>query len=169
MTSVTPDSAISRIGRRIETGLLVVLLGAMIALAATQIVLRNVFESGLVWADPLLRIFVLWVAMIGGMAASRDQRHISIDVLTRFMKPRVVAITAVVVSLFVAGFCGLAAASTYVMVREAYDYGDIGLVGQPAWLFQSIMPFGFALMAWRFICHAGRNALLVSGRKGSGQ
>ena len=167
MSAEPPASTLQRLGRRLETGALVVLLCSMIGLAATQIILRNVFESGLVWADPLLRIMVLWLAVIGGLAASRDQRHISIDVLTRFLRPRAAAVVAVIVSLVVAGVCGLVSASSYVMVKEAFDYQDIGLWGQPAWMFQAILPLGFALMTWRYLCHAGRNLLTVFTQGGT--
>jgi len=37
-----------------------------------------------VWADPLLRIMVLWLGMIGATVASRDNRHIHIDLVSHF-------------------------------------------------------------------------------------
>ena len=37
--------------RRIEDGLLVIILCVMVFLAASQIVLRNVFDSGIFWGD----------------------------------------------------------------------------------------------------------------------
>lgn len=163
MSAERRESIAQQLGRRLETGVLVLLLCSMIGLATTQIVLRNIFESGLVWADPLLRIMVLWLAVVGGLAASRDQRHISIDVLTRFLKPRNAAVAAVTVSLVVALVCAMVSASSFVMVKEAYDYKDVGLLGLPAWVFQAILPVGFALMAWRYLCHAGRNLLAALG------
>jgi TRAP-type C4-dicarboxylate transport system permease small subunit len=52
--------------RRLITGLsrledltLVTILAAMILFAIGQVVLRNIWGSGFVWADPLLRILVL--------------------------------------------------------------------------------------------------------------
>jgi TRAP-type C4-dicarboxylate transport system permease small subunit len=59
----------------------------MISLAFAQIVLRNGFDGGIVWADSLLRIMVLWIALIGAVVASRDQRHINIDLISRFLPP----------------------------------------------------------------------------------
>ena len=47
-----------RLLHRFEDSLLALLLSAMIALACTQIVLRNVFEASLLWVDPLLRVMV---------------------------------------------------------------------------------------------------------------
>ena len=45
---------------RAEDALLVLLLSTMILLAGTQIVLRNMLDTGVVWIDPLLRVMVLW-------------------------------------------------------------------------------------------------------------
>ncbi len=71
---------------RAEDALLVLLLSTMIVLASTQILLRNLFDSGFVWIDPLLRVLVLWLGLIGATVATRNNRHIRIDLLTRFFK-----------------------------------------------------------------------------------
>ena len=55
----------------VENGLLVLLLTGMILLAMLQIVLRNGWDTGLSWADPTLRVAVLWVTLLGAMAATR--------------------------------------------------------------------------------------------------
>jgi len=49
---------------RLEDGLLSLLLLSMIGLAAAQIFMRNLFDYGFVWADPLLRIMVLWALLL---------------------------------------------------------------------------------------------------------
>ena len=56
---------------RAEDALLVILLTAMIVLACTQILLRNFFDSGIVWIDPLLRVMVLWLGLVGATVATR--------------------------------------------------------------------------------------------------
>ena len=88
-----------------ETGLLTLVLGAMILLAAAQIGLRNFFGGGFSWADESLRIMVLWVAMLGAVAASRDQRHVSIDALSRFLSPALRRWTRILINLFAAAVC----------------------------------------------------------------
>ena len=73
--------------RRIEDSTLVLLLMTMIGVAASQVVLRNFFDAGLYWGDSLVRVTVLWVALVGAMIASRDDSHIRIDLLSRLIKP----------------------------------------------------------------------------------
>ena len=76
-----------RLGRAVENLALTLLLTGMLLLAGAQILLRNVGEGGFPWADEALRIMVLWLAMLGGLAASRDNRHIAIDALALILPP----------------------------------------------------------------------------------
>ena len=57
------------------------LFTAILGLSTTQIVLRNFFASGLFWADELVRLLVLWLAVAGALAATRDRRHIAIELI----------------------------------------------------------------------------------------
>ncbi len=155
-TGVTPHAhgLAWRIGRWLEDAVLVLLLTAMISLAATQILLRNVFDSGLVWADELLRILVLWVGLAGALAASRDRNQIRIDVLSRFLGQRGRLIARVVTNLFTAAVCAVVAWHAFVFVGGSLEFGDTLLGNLPAWWFQLILPGGFFLMAWRYLVHA---------------
>jgi len=71
-----------RLVHRAEDALLVAMLALMIGVAVTQIVLRNGFDGGLLWGDAFLRVLVLWIGLTGALVASRDRRHINIDVIS---------------------------------------------------------------------------------------
>ena len=73
---------------RIEDGILVAILSLMIGLAALQIVLRNFFGAGIVWGDMLVRVLVLWIGLVGAMVAARQNKHISIDLVIRYLRER---------------------------------------------------------------------------------
>lgn len=137
-------------GKRAEDVLLVGVFAAMLLLAGTQILLRNVFDAGFAWIDPLLRVLVLWIGMLGAVAASRDDRHISIDVLSRLVPPRLLPWTKRVVALATTVVCALLAWQTFRFVRDEFAYSDVEVAGFPIWIWQSILPLGFALMTWRF-------------------
>lgn len=159
------SARLERWGRRAEDAVLALLLVAMILLASTQIVLRNLFDSGLVWADGLLRLMVLWLALIGAVAASRADRHISIDILSRFLPARARLASEVAVDAFTAAVCGLLAWHAWRFVADAREFGDTLLGDLPAWWFQLVLPVAFALMAWRYALYAGgRLVALASGR-----
>ena len=139
---------------RIETALMSVLLLGSIGLAAAQIVLRNLFSTSLFWADGLIRIAVLWLAMIGAMVASSAGRHIAIGIVPRYF-PEVWHRPARVVSMcFGALVAGILAWQTTRFVLDSARFSDTVLGGLPAWPFQVIMPLGFAVICARFLRHA---------------
>lgn len=141
-----------RIGRAVETFLLVVVLGAMITLAAGQIVLRNFWGIGFAWADEALRIMVLWVTMLGAVAASRDQRHVSIDALSRYLPPGLQRPVAALVRLFAGVVCLVLTWYSYTFVEGSRAAGDQMLGGAvPAWFIQLIIPVGFGLLGYRYL------------------
>ena len=72
--------------KRCEDALLVLLLLGMVSMAAGQVLLRNFFDSGVYWGDSAVRVMVLWVTMLGAMVASRDDSHIRIDLVGRFLE-----------------------------------------------------------------------------------
>lgn len=143
-----------RLGRWLEDAVLVLLLAGMIGLAATQILLRNVFDSGLVWADELLRILVLWVGLAGALAASRDRNQIRIDVLSRFLSDRARLVVQCLTDFFTASVCLVIAWHSLVFVRGSLEFGDTLLGNLPAWWFQVVLPAGFFLIGWRYLVHA---------------
>lgn len=138
------------LGRWLENALLSALLAGMISLGALQIALRWSSAGSLVWADEAVRMMVLWIAMVAGVAAAREDRHISIDVLSRFLSPRARVITAAVVDLFTAGVCVALAWYGWLMVRFAIEGEDVLLTGLPAWIFQAVIPVAFLLMGYRY-------------------
>ena len=157
---------LEKIGRFLEDATLVVMLCVLIGLAATQIFLRNVLDSGFVWADELLRLLVLWLALLGAVAASRDDKHIRIDVLSRFLSPKWKLAVTILLDAFTAFICGVVAWHAAGFVLEAYEYEDVLLGGLPAWPFQIILPIAFAWMAYRYAVFFFRR--IYSGFTGAG-
>ncbi len=134
----------------LENSLMVLLLTAMILLAVGQIILRNVWDMGLSWSDPLLRIMVLWVGLLGAMAASRQREHISIDVLSHYLPVAWKRISRLVTDLFSAAICGLISyhAARFVLMEK--EEGMIAFANVPAWWCEIIIPIAFGVMALRF-------------------
>lgn len=136
--------------RRVEDGVLVALLLGMIGIVVTQIVLRNLFEFGIVWGEILVRILVLWIGLAGGMVASRQGRHISIDLVARYLPSRAKSIANSVVSIFTAVVCALAAYYSLRFVHAEFQDGFMAFAWVPVWICEAIIPFGFGVIALRF-------------------
>ncbi len=136
-----------------ERGFLVLLFSLMIVLSFSQVVLRNAFSLGLVWADPLLRNAVLWLGFIGASLATQDDRHIKIDLAGRFLKPRAAALVGMVTDLFTLAVCLLLADAAMTFVSNEIEFRDtlvtIGGIEIPTWWSQVILPAGFLLIALR--------------------
>jgi len=157
-----PIQLINRTITFVENCLLALSLFVMIALAGTQIIMRNFWDSGLAWGDTSLSILVLWVGMLGAMVATREQNHISIDVLSRFLPPHLKGLNQILIDLFTAAVCGLLSYHSYRFVVMEYEDGTIAFESVPAWLCEAIIPFGFGLIALRsgFTCVAQTIALI---------
>lgn len=142
---------LERAGRFLETVLLVTLLSSLMLLAVGQIVLREIFSTGYVWADELVKLMVLWLAMVGSIAACRDNRHIRIDALSHVLPALVVAIVRVLVDIFAAVVCGIVAWQAWRYLQVEIEYQDTVLVNVPAWVAHSILPAAFLLISFRFV------------------
>jgi TRAP-type C4-dicarboxylate transport system permease small subunit len=161
------DSA-ARVSRAIETGFIVVLLGGLVVFATAQIVLRNFFSLGLTWSDGLIRLAVLWLALLGALAASRDGRHITMGAVTRWLPQRAQIGAGVSADLFAAVVSAVLARYAVSFVWDSREFGDTLLNGVPAWWLQAPMPIAFGLIAWQFLLRALRRLLhRLPGVKGA--
>lgn len=143
-------SPLLRVTRFIENSVMITLVSTMILVAGAQIVLRNLFDTGFGWSDPLLRIMVMWVGLVGAMAATRERRHITIDVLTRFLPARGKQVSGIITDMFSTLVCALLAWHSGLFVIDEYQGGSMAFSAVPAWACEAIMPLGFAVMALRF-------------------
>lgn len=135
---------------RVEDMLLAGILTATMLLAVWQILLRNLLGSGIVWGDVLVRILVLWIGMAGAMVATRQRKHISIDLVSRYLsettQKRIDSLTA----LFAATVCSIAAYYCFTFVQDEFAFGDIAFGQVPVWVCQAILPIAFSIIAARY-------------------
>lgn len=139
-----------RILHHIEDGLLVFILLTMITLAFSQIVMRNFFGTGIVLLDPILRIMVLWVGLLGALVASRQRKQISVDVLTRILPPTLKTLSFIITRTFAAIVSGIIAWHSWIFVYDEWMLGTKAFAMVPAWLAEIIIPFGFSVIALRY-------------------
>lgn len=142
---------LEKIGRVAEDAALVVLLGAMVTLAVAQIVLRQFFDAAIPGSDELIRLFVLWLAMVGSVAAARDNRHIRIDALSHVLPDRLVTLIRMVVDLFAAVVCAVIAWHAWRYLQIEIEYEETVLDNFPAWIAHAVVPAAFLLISYRFV------------------
>lgn len=131
-------------------GLLCLLLAAMICLACVQIVLRIFFHGGFLWADSLLRYMVLWSGMLGAVVATREGKHITIDVITYLAPDRTKSWIRLFVDLFSGSVAVVLTWAAIIFVRNEAQFGSTSLLNVPVWVWNMIFPLAFGLIALHF-------------------
>lgn len=157
--------SLDRVFYKIEYGLLVVFLGSMVILAFMQVVLRNFFGTGIVWADTIVRHLVLWSGFVGAALASSEERHISIDALTKFLSTRTRTIVLIITSSFAAVVCYYLATAAWTYVLEEQANGGDLVLSIPTWVALLIIPVGYLLLAFHFLIKAIENAVTTLAGK----
>ena len=145
-----------------ENTLIIVLVAVMVLMSFLQVILRN-FDAGLLWADIFLRHLVLWVGFIGASLATRDEKHISIDALSRLVPERSLPYVKLVVDAVTLFICVVLANAGYMFLGYEIEANTILFNDMPAWPFQLIIPLGFALIAFRFFLKILERLNLIFG------
>jgi C4-dicarboxylate transporter DctQ subunit len=135
---------------RFESGLLTVLLLALVSLGLVQILMRNFAGISLPWADGAMRAMVLWLAMIAGAIAAGKLKHIRIDIAERWLPPAARVWSHRVLMLATAGICLVMTWLSLSMVALEYEFRAVAFLNVPSWVVVFIVPVGFGLMAARF-------------------
>ncbi len=150
-------NSINIILAKIETVILILILLIMIFLAFLQVILRNLFSTSIFWGDTLLRHLVLWVAFIGASLATKENRHINIDALSRLLSKTTKRITTILVDLFSATVCFFLMRAAITFIKSEKEAASTLFAEIPVWIFQTIIAIGFGLMMLRFFIHALEN------------
>jgi TRAP-type C4-dicarboxylate transport system permease small subunit len=135
---------------RAEKFLIAATLSIMILLAFLQIILRNVFSTGISWGDSLVRYLVLWVGFIGASLASKEEKHITIEVFSRWFSGHGNRYLKGIPHLVSAIICGLLTFAAWTFVQNEAQMGGTTFLEIPVWIPQIIIPITFALMTLRF-------------------
>jgi len=94
---------------------------------------------------------VLWLALVGAITASRENKHIKIDLLMRWLSKPLQRLAALTTDIFTAIVTGVLAWHSWRFVQESRFYGDLLMGDWPAWIFQLILPVGFFLICCRYV------------------
>jgi TRAP-type C4-dicarboxylate transport system permease small subunit len=157
---------------RLEGWLLVLFLTAMVILTFLQVTLRALFIYGhahwanslmgqIDWAEPLVRLLVLWVSLVGASLVTGENRHIKIDLLSAFLPQRLSPYRELLLSTACAVITGFILNSSISYVRMEATFGGELFAGLPNWVGQLILPIGFSVIFLRFILKAVAEANTV--------
>jgi C4-dicarboxylate transporter DctM subunit len=149
--------ALSRAWRLAAEGenlVLVIALAAMLLLPVTEILLRNIFKTGISGSSAIVQHLTLIVGMLGGAIAARDRRLLALSPVQKLLKGRALAAAHVFSSGFAATICFFLSLASVKYVLEVKPLGKILVYGIPVWVIQLFLPLGFGLITVRLIWHA---------------
>ena len=151
-----------RFENHLINALLCLLLAAMIVLACLQIALRTFFSGGLLWADPLLRYLVLWCGLLGAVVATRENKHIAIDVVGYLVPEPVQPWIRLIIDFFSSLVAAVLTWAAVVFIRNEAVFGSSPLLSIPSWIWNLIFPMAFGLITLHFLvaAAAGIRALM---------
>lgn len=165
---------------KIEEVLLALLLVGMVLLAALQVVLRNVWDTGIDWADITVQNVTVLVGLLGAAVATSEGRHLNIDLFSRVLRGRAKTALKVVIGIFSCFICYLLAKGGWTNYRlnlepwvqnipEGWTLAQNLKVqflegNVPQWMSQLFLPIGFVLIGFHFALRAIRDlGTLVTG------
>ena len=146
---------------QLETFLLVATFLIVLIIAVTQILLRNFFDTGIVWADTFLRISVLWLGMMGALVASRNNNHIAMNLGQKYLSDKNLIMVKIIIYFFTALVCFIISWYGLNLVQMEYEEAGIAFANIPIWYTVSIIPIAFLIIALRYLT---LSILLLSGQ-----
>ncbi len=131
----------------------------MILIAFLQVILRNFFSTSILWGDIFLRHLVLWVGFLGAALATKENKHINIDALSRLLSPKIKKLFGFVTNLFAAIVCFFLTKASLTFIDFEIESQSTLFANIPTWIFQIIIVFGFGIIMLRFLIHSIENLI----------
>jgi TRAP-type C4-dicarboxylate transport system permease small subunit len=154
---------------RVETWLIVVFLGVMVVLAFAQVLLRNAFGTSFLWGDTLVRHLVIWSGFMGAAVATSEEKHISIDAITKFLSPRTRHIAMVLTNIFAGVVCTYLASAGWRFLLDEKAAGSELMLGMRTWVGLLVIPAGYLLIALHSIVRSVVHAAYAFGHEPEGK
>jgi TRAP-type C4-dicarboxylate transport system permease small subunit len=136
------------------TVLLVCSFTLMLALAASQVVLRQVLHTTLPWGDLAARHLVLWVGFFGASLASRRGQHFHIGFIARLLGPRSLPWFHAATDIVAVAVCAVLVGASWTFVTVGLDPKATLFLGIRQTTAALIVPGGFCLMGAQFVLRA---------------
>jgi TRAP-type C4-dicarboxylate transport system permease small subunit len=135
---------------QVEQIFLVILLTALILVAFSQIILRNLFSTGIAWGDALVRGLVLWTGFIGATIAVREGKHICIDAVSQWLSPKGKRVVEIIIHAFSFLICCFLTYAALKFIHNEFQMKSVIFLGIPSWVSEIILPVTFGIMAFRY-------------------
>lgn len=119
--------------------------------------------TGFAWGDAFLRQLILWLAVLGAAVATRQDRHINIEIASKFLPKNWKTKIRIFTDAFTSVVCGLVVYSGVELVKSEIGAGSIAFANVPAWVMEMIIPIGFGIICLRYLRYFALHVLQALG------
>lgn len=159
---------IKAINDHLEEVFLVILMSLATIVVAAQVFTRFVTKTPLPWSEELARYMFLWLVWVGAAYATKERKHIRIDVLTNKLPQLGQKVCLILTTIIWILFVIFMAYISLSLTSSVAAGGQTGTgSGIPMWIPYASIPTGMILMLFRLLqnCYFDLRAAKEGGEK----
>ena len=143
---------LDRLLTRFENVIMVATILTALVLAAAQVILRYVFNTGIIWIEPIVVNLTLLGAMIGGARAVTLHAHVRVGILVDWLPHPIRRWFHLLAALLSLIYCGFVFYIGWLFVQFLYDADILALqTNLPSWIEFATTPLAMGLFMIRYI------------------
>jgi len=136
----------------LEDAICVLTLGAVSLIIFGQVISRYFFEYTPLWSEELARYLIVWSIFIGVSVGVRENKHIGVDALLRFLPHRLKVASECLLNLIGIVVVVVLIWTSIQFISHTIDYEQLSPAMRiPMYIPYLAMPVGLALSAIRFL------------------
>jgi TRAP-type C4-dicarboxylate transport system permease small subunit len=94
---------------------------------------------------------VLWAGLFGAAVATKQGKHITIDIISHMLPEQYQSWLQALLNLFATGVSTTLTYAAIIFVRDEATYGGRALLDIPSWGLNLIFPLAFGIISFRFL------------------
>lgn len=135
--------------RNLEINIAALALVAFIVLSSAQVISRYGLNKPIPWIEEVSAILLIWMTFIGAAWLVRKDRHIRVELLEEWVRPKVCAVVYTIYDIITIAFLILLAVGGFQLV-VAMDFERTPALQIPYRYIVSVVPAAALLMAGYF-------------------
>lgn len=140
------------LNNKLEEIFLVVLMILATLTVTAQVVTRYLLKIPLPWSEELARYMFIWLVWVGASFATKERRHISIDVLVKRLPDSAQKICTIISTLVWIAFLLCMSYLSFKLTRSVFGGSQVAVgSGIPMWIPYAAIPTGMILMLFRLL------------------
>ncbi len=141
-----------RILSELEEGIISFLLASTTLLVFVEVVLRFVFNTGLMWAQEMTLLLSAWMVLFGVSYGVKVGSHIGVDAIVRLLPRNAKRVVSAIACVLAMIYCGLMIKGSYVYLMKMRSISlEMEDLPVQRWVAHSILVFGMLLLGFRLV------------------